>query len=108
MSTKFLAQVVRDAVRNQQFDNAVAAIHELQPVDIAEILAQLKPAQAWALLKKLPRRSEAFEYFDAEQQVRMADQAPRGGFAPLGGAIAADASADLFKRLTYKQKAMMS
>lgn len=107
MSTKFLAQVVRDAVRNQQFDNALAAIHELQPVDIAEILAQLKPAQAWALLKKLPQRAEVFEYFDAEQQVRMAEQAPRGGLAPLVGAMAADERADLFKRLTEEQQALL-
>src|SRR5699024_12848721 len=100
MSTKFLAQVVRDAVRNQQFDNAVAAIHELQPVDIAEILAQLKPAQAWALLIKLPQRAEVCEYFDAVQQVRMAEQAPRGGLAPLLAATAPGERADLFIRST--------
>lgn len=107
MSTKILAQVVRDAVRNQQYQNAFTALNELQPVDVADILSQLTPAQAWALLKMLPEAAEVFAYFDAEQQVRMAEQAPRGGLAPLVGAMAADERADLFKRLDETQQALL-
>src|SRR5690625_1641327 len=107
MSTRILAQVVRDAVRNQQYQNAFTALNELQPVDVADILSQLTPAQAWALLKMLPEAAEVFAYFDAEQQVRMAEQAPRGGLAPLVGAMAADERADLFNRLDETQPALL-
>lgn len=107
MSTKFLAQVVRDAVRNQQFDNALAAVSTLRPIDLADVLAQLNSAQAWALLQRLPNRAEVFAYLEAEQQVRLAGQAPRGGLAPLVGEMAADERVDLFKRLNEEQQAAL-
>src|SRR5699024_12607099 len=98
MSTKFLAQVVRDAVRNQQFDNALAAVSTLRPIDLADVLGQLNSAQTWALLQRLPNRAEVFAYLEAEPQVRLAGQAPRGGLAPLVGGTGAAEGVDLFQR----------
>src|SRR5699024_6825928 len=58
-------------------------------------------------LQRLPNRAEVFAYLEAEQQVRLAGQAPRGGLAPLVGEMAADERADLFKRLTEEQQALL-
>lgn len=107
MSTHFIAQLVRNAVEKQRHFDALAAIINLQPVDVADVLAQLNPAQAWVLLQDLPERAEVFACFAPEQQVRMAKQAPRGGLAPLVGAMAADARADVFKRLDEAQQALL-
>src|SRR5699024_11880510 len=78
MSTHFIAQLVRNAVEKQRPFDALAAIINLQPVDVADVLAQLKPAQAWALLQELPERAQVFACFAPELQMRIAAQAPRG------------------------------
>src|SRR5699024_3394859 len=107
MSTHFIAQLVRNAVEKQRPFDALAAIINLQPVDVADVLAQLKPAQAWALLQELPERAQVFACFAPELQMRIAAQAPRGALAPLVGAMAADERADVFKRLDESQPAML-
>lgn len=107
MSTHFIAQLVRNAVEKQRPFDALAAIINLQPVDVADVLAQLKPAQAWALLQELPERAQVFACFAPELQMRIAEQAPRGALAPLVGAMAADERADVFKRLDESQRALL-
>lgn len=107
MSIQFTAQVVRDALRNQQVHNALVAIKGLPPVDIADILSLLKPAHAWLILQNIPQRADVFAYFDAERQILMASQAPQDGLAPLMEAMAADERADFFKRLDEPQQALL-
>lgn len=107
MSIQFTAQVVRDALRNQKKTNALAAVKGLPSVDLADILALLKPEQAWIMLQNIPQSAEVFAYFDAERQILMARQAPQDGLAPLMEAMAADERADFFKRLDSQQQALL-
>lgn len=107
MSIQFTAQVVRDALRNQKKTNALAAVKGLPSVDLADILALLKPEQAWFMLQNIPQSAEVFAYFDAERQTLLASQAPQDGLVPLMEAMAADERADFFKRLDSQQQALL-
>lgn len=107
MSIQFTAQVVRDALRNQQVHNALAAVQGLPPIDLADVLSLLKPAHAWFILQNIPQRADVFAYFDAERQILMASQAPQDGLVPLMEAMAADERANFFKRLDEHQQALL-
>src|SRR5699024_8563399 len=98
-------QVLRQALEPQNYDAAIAEARHLKAIDVADALAQLPiAAEAWALLQRMPNRAEVFEYFDPEQQIKLANEAPRGGLAPLVGEMAADSRAALYKRLNKKQQ----
>lgn len=98
-------RILRSALKTQQYDIAIHEAKNFRPIDIAEALAQLDTAaDAWTFLRRLPERSEVFAFFDAEEQVRLANAAPRGGLAPIVGEMPADARADLFKRLNKEQQ----
>lgn len=105
LTTEDYVRILRDALKTHQYDIAISEAKNFKPIDIAEALAQLDTAaDAWTFLRHLPDRSEIFAFFDAEQQVRLADTAPRGGLAPIVGEMPADARADLFKRLDKDQQ----
>lgn len=99
-----LALVLSDAIQNNNFDNALAAIKSLRPVDLAEALAQLEPTLAWRLLERLPNRADVFTYFEPEQQVRLAREFPRAILAKLVSEMPADERTDLFKRFDQHQR----
>lgn len=107
LNTQALIKIVNTAIANKNLNDAILVLAELQPVDIAEVLEQLTASQAWTILRKLPDRAEVFGYFDADDQIRLANQAPRGGLAPIVGSMAADERADLFKRLDEDQQAAL-
>src|SRR5690606_30740057 len=89
---------------SNNFDNALAAIKSLRPVDLADVLEQLDPSLGWRLLERLPRRAEVFTYFEPEQQVRLAREFPRATLAKLVGEMPADERTDLFKRFDQSQR----
>lgn len=107
MSNQLPIQEVRDAVRNLQLDRALEAIKDLRPIDQADVLAQFDAPEAWAMLQRLPSRAEVFACFSAEQQVILAEQAPRGRLASIVREMAADERVDLFKRLNEEQQAIL-
>ena len=99
-----LALVLSDAIQSNNFDNALAAIKSLRPVDLADVLEQLEPSLGWRLLERLPSRAEVFTYFEPEQQVRLAREFPRATLAALVSEMPADERTDLFKRFDQNQR----
>ena len=106
-SNNNLVLVLSEAIQNNQFDNALAAIKSLRPVDLADVLAELEPAAACRLLARLPKRAEVFTYFEAEQQVSLAREFPRAVLAKLVSEMPADERTDLFKRFDQNQRDML-
>ena len=89
-----LPLVLSDAIKNNKFDNALAAIKSLRPIDLADTLALIDPNLSWRLLELLPNRAEVFTYFAAEQQVRLARELPRATLAKLVSEMPADERTD--------------
>lgn len=104
---KNLVLVLRDAIKNNQFDHALAAIEDLRSVDLADVLEQLEPTLCWRLLERLPKRAEVFRYFEPEEQVRLALEFPRATLAKLVSEMPADERTDLFKRFDQSQRDML-
>lgn len=102
-----LALVLSDAIQNNNFDNALAAIESLRPVDLADVLEQVEPSLGWRLLERLPNRAEIFTFFAPEQQVRLAREFPRATLAELVSEMPADERTDLFKRFDQNQRDML-
>ncbi len=102
-----LALVLSDAIQNNNFDNALAAIKSLRPVDLADVLEQVEPSLGWRLLERLPNRAEIFTFFEPEQQVRLAREFPRATLAELVSEMPADERTDLFKRFDQNQRDML-
>jgi magnesium transporter len=77
---------------------AAAALH---PADLATLLQQRSPQDAWAVLATLPpeTQAEAFGYLPLDRQAAIARIAPRRAFAALLSAMDADERADLWARL---------
>lgn len=71
-----LVLVLSEAIQNNKFADALAAVKGLRPVDLADILAELDLTSACRLLERLPKRAEVFTYFEAEQQVSLAREFP--------------------------------
>lgn len=99
-----LALVLANAIENNQFDNALAAVKSLRPIDLSDILEQLDPALAWRLLERLPNRAQVYSHFEPEEQVRFAREFPRASLAKLVGEMPSDERTDLFKRLDQNQR----
>ena len=99
-----LALVLSDAIQSNNFDNALAAIKSLRPVDLADVLERLDPSLGWRLLERLADRAEVFSFFEPEQQVRMAREFPRATLAALVSEMPADERTDLFKRFDQNQR----
>ncbi len=102
-----LALVLSDAIQSNNFDNALAAITSLRPVDLADVLEQVEPSLGWRLLERLPNRAEIFTFFEPEQQVRLAREFPRATLAELVSEMPADERTDLFKRFDQNQRDML-
>lgn len=104
MSNKALALRLINAIEQQQFDEAVIQVKTLRPIDIADVLALIKPALAWQLLERLPNRSTVFSYVNTDIQVALAQEFPRDSMARLVGEMPADERADLYKCLNQDQR----
>lgn len=99
-----LTLALSDAIENNDFDSALAAVKSLRPVDLADVLEQLEPTLCWRLLERLPKRAEVFSYIEADEQVRLAREFPRATLAELVSEMPADERTDLFKRFDQNQR----
>lgn len=104
MDHKATALLLKNAIENQKFDQAVDQLKDLRPIDIADILVLLDPDMSWKLLEKLPDRATVFSYLDPEDQVEMAFLFPRASLAKLVGEMPSDERTDLYKRLDQTQR----
>ena len=104
MDHKATALFLKNAIENQQFDQAVDQLKDLRPIDIADILTLLDSDMSWKLLEKLPDRATVFSYFDPEEQMEMAFLFPRASLAKLVGEMPSDERTDLYKRLDQDQR----
>ena len=104
MDHKATALLLKNAIKNQKFDQAVDQLKDLRPIDIADILVLLDPDMSWKLLEKLPDRATVFSYLDPEDQVEMAFLFPRASLAKLVGEMPSDERTDLYKRLDQTQR----
>ncbi|SUD90308.1 magnesium transporter [Psychrobacter phenylpyruvicus] len=104
MDHKATALLLKNAIENQEFDQAVDQLKDLRPIDIADILVLLDPDMSWKLLEKLPDRATVFSYLDPEDQVEMAFLFPRASLAKLVGEMPSDERTDLYKRLDQNQR----
>lgn len=99
-----LALVLNDAIKNDQFENALIAVKGIRPVDLADVLSQIEASLAWRLLERLPNRATVFSYLQPETQVRLAREFPRASLAKLVGEMPADERTDLFKHFDQSQR----
>lgn len=99
-----LAFVLSELIQKKQLDKALAATHDLRPVDLADVLEQLEPSEGWQLLEQLPKRAEIFAYFEPDQQLRLARELPRAALVKLVSEMPADERTDLYKRFDQNQR----
>lgn len=104
MHNEALALTLSNAVEQQQFEQATDQLQALRPIDIADILALIKPRFAWQLLERLPNRSTIFSYLETDTQVALAQEFPRDSMARLVGEMPSDERADLYKCLDQNQR----
>ncbi|MGO4999054.1 magnesium transporter [Oceanisphaera sp. W20_SRM_FM3] len=104
MDHKALARVLGLDIEQQQFDRALGHVKGMRPVDIADTLADIKPALAWQLLDQMPDRAGVFSYLDMDEQIALARAFPRANLARLVSEMPADERADLYKQLDQQQK----
>ncbi|WP_407074393.1 magnesium transporter [Psychrobacter sp. CAL346-MNA-CIBAN-0220] len=104
MHNEALALILSNAIEQQQFAQATNQVQALRPIDIADVLALIKPTFAWQLLERLPNRSTVFSYLDADIQVALAQVFPRSSLVRLVGEMPADERTDLYKCLDQDQR----
>ncbi len=104
MNNESLALTLSNAIEQKQFEQAVNQVQELRPIDIADILALIKPRFAWQLLERLPNRSTIFSYLEDNIQVALAHEFPRAILAKIVGEMPADERADLYNYLDQDQR----
>ena len=99
-----LLLVLSEAIEQNKFTDALAAVKSLRPVDLADVLEQLEPTLCWRLLERLPKRAEVFRHFEPDEQVLLALEFPRATLAALVSEMPADERTDLFKRFDQSQR----
>ena len=104
MNHDALALTLSRAAELQHFEQAVDAVQDLRPIDIADVLALIEPTLAWQLLERLPNRSTIFSYLEPDIQVAMAHKFPRDSMAVLIGEMPSDERTDLYKHLNQQQR----
>ena len=104
MDHKAIALFLKNAIENNNFDQAIDKLEDLRPIDTADTLALLDPNTSWQLLEQLPDRATIFSYLDPEDQVALAFAFPRTSLAKLVGEMPSDERTDLYKRLNQSQR----
>lgn len=104
MHNEALALSLSNAIEQQQFEQATHQVQDLRPIDVADILALIKPMFAWQLLERLPNRSTIFSYLDTNIQVALAEKIPRASLVIIVGEMPSDERADLYKSLDQDQR----
>lgn len=104
MNNQALALKLSNAIEQQQFAQATQQLQALRPIDIADLLALIKPRLAWQLLEQLPNRSTIFSYLETHIQVALAEVFPRASLAKIVGEMPSDERTDLYKHLDQEQR----
>jgi magnesium transporter len=86
------------AGREQEILDFATAVH---PATVADLVAPLRPAEAWRVLQLVaaPLRASIFGYFELDVQVEVAALLTRRELAELVSQMSADDRVDLFHRL---------
>ncbi|MEX1148132.1 MAG: magnesium transporter, partial [Sphingomonadales bacterium] len=106
MNQQTVTETLRDALIRGDRDSVRAYAEELHAVDLADLLEEIEPTQAWSTLEMLPleTRAEVFGYFEGDFQVALADVIKRNKLAAIVSCMNSDERADLFNRLTEDQQ----
>lgn len=104
MINQTLALRLSDAIEQQQLDRAITLVKTRRPIDIADLLALIKPPLACQLLERLPNRATVFSYLEADMQVALAQVLSRESLAKIVAEMPADERTDLYKHLNQQQR----
>jgi magnesium transporter len=101
-----LVQAIRAALESGQMGPLKALLDDEHPADIGAALEGFEPRQVWAVLALLPMEEQAdiFGYFEREQQLDLAQTAPRARLARIVTEMNSDERADLFNELSEEQQ----
>jgi len=97
---------IRDIFLNATSEKISATFAAEHAADLADALQKLEPAVAWAILRRVPtpRQAEVFGYLDQDFQTSLATVTPRGDLAAIVMKMKADDRADLYKKLSDRQR----
>lgn len=97
---------LRDSLLHGSADDISAALIAQHPADLADALQKLDPAAAWSILRQAPstRQASVFGYLHPNFQTLLATVTPRGDLAAIVMGMKADERADLYKKLSDKQR----
>ncbi len=104
MINQTLALRLSDAIEQQKLDKAITLVKTRRPIDIADLLALIKPPLACQLLERLPNRATVFSYLEADMQVALAQVLSRESLAKIVAEMPADERTDLYKHLNQQQR----
>lgn len=104
MQHQAIAFEINHAIENEHYDRVAELLYPLRPIDVADILALVKPTYAWQVLEQLPNRATVFAYLDDDDQVAMARIFPRANLAKIVGEMPADERTDLYKHMDQSQR----
>lgn len=101
-----LSATVRARLAQSDLEPVHALVGEEHPADLAHVIQELDPDQAWQVLLLLPVeiQAEVFGYLDADAQTELARHARRPRLAAIVTAMNADERADLYNKLTEAQQ----
>ena len=90
----------------RDFDTLRERLPEEHPADIAALIEELDPPDAWSFLDIMPldRQAEVFAYLDHEVQADLANAVPRSRVAAMITEMNADDRADMFNELSDAQR----
>jgi magnesium transporter len=106
MTYGVLTTELREALRRDDRDAIASFVASQHAADLAEILQELEPREAWDLLAFAApdRRAEVFGYLDGATQTDLAAVLTRGELADVVAHMEADERADLFNRLPPERR----
>lgn len=104
MINQTLASSLSNTIEQKQFDQAINEVKVLRPIDIADLLALIKPPLACQLLERLPNRATVFSYLEADMQVALTQVLSRESLAKIVAEMPADERTDLYKHLNQQQR----
>jgi magnesium transporter len=95
-----------DQLADRAPDDIAALLHGMHPADIAALVSEVAPREAWRVLRalELSRQADTFGYLDHDFQMGLAAAAPRAELARLITQMNADERADLYNELSEDQR----
>lgn len=106
MTYRIVAQAISDTLASGDPGSVQSFVKSEHPADVAALLAEMQPDEAWRMLDLLPlaQRAEVFGYFSPDNQVALAQAVARQKLASLVTEMPSDERADLFNALSPEQQ----